>query len=68
MLFLDQNGHKKITFSQGTQCVYGECKFIPECPRGCMGERTNEDWLTENLPPTTAPFNPRPGAEYGVQV
>jgi len=28
----------------------------------------SEDWLTENLPPTTAPFNPRPGAEYGVQV
>ncbi len=26
------------------------------------------EWLTENLPPTTAPYNPRPGAEYGVQV
>ncbi len=28
----------------------------------------NEDWLTENLPPTTAPYNPRPGAEYGVHI
>ncbi len=35
---------------------------------GCMGERTNEDWLTVNLPPTAAPYNPRPGAEYGVHI
>ena len=28
----------------------------------------NSNWLTKNLPPTTAPYNPRPGAEYEVEV
>ena len=62
------DSHKKITFPQGIQCVYGECKYLPKCPRGCLGARMSEDWLTENLPPTTAPYNPRPEAEYGVHI
>ena len=55
------DSHKKITCSQVAQCVYGECKYLPKCPRGCMGAHANEDWLTENLPPTT-------GAEYGEYI
>ncbi len=43
-------------------------RTIQAINEGCMGERTNEDWLTKNLPPTTAPYNPRPGAEYGVHI
>ncbi len=54
MLFLDE-----IYFERSIQCVYGECKYLPKCPRGCMG---NLNWLTVNLPPTTAPHNPRPRA------
>lgn len=33
-----------------------------------VDDEPSENWLIENLPQTKPPTNPRPGAEYGVNI